>query len=165
MKNLGFFKYFAYSLLAVLLYVLQATPKLMPEILGSKPLLLVPLALSVASVEEKIPSLIFGAVCGGLTDLASGGGIGFFAITLTLACYFEAHVFSSYLVPNIFSASVYSACAVVLLIGVYFLLFKITAGVPDWGALFVNHYISRIVYTCVMFVPVCLITRFIYKSF
>lgn len=165
MRNLGFFRYFAYALLVILIYVLQATPNLMPEIFGSKPILLLPLALSIASVEEKIPSLIFGAVCGGLTDLASGGGVGFFAVTLTLMCYFEAHVFSTYFVPNIISASVYAAGAIVLSVGAYFLIFKVMAGVPDFGILFVNHYISRIIYTFVMFIPVCLITRFIHKSF
>ena len=92
MKNLVFFKYFSYSLLVILLYVLQASPNLMPELFGSKPLLLLPFALAVASVENEVPSLVFGAVCGSLTDIAYGGGVGYFAIILTLVCYFESHV-------------------------------------------------------------------------
>ena len=48
MRNLGFFRYFSYSLLVILLYILQATPNLMPELFGSKPLLLLPLALAIA---------------------------------------------------------------------------------------------------------------------
>lgn len=165
MRNLGFFKYFSYSLLVILLYVLQATPNLMPELFGSKPLLLLPLALAISSVEKEVPSLVFGAVCGGLTDLAAGGGIGYFAIILTLICYFESHVFSTYFVPNIFSATVYSAIAAVLSIGFYFLIFKVFSGIPDWQILFVNHYISRIVYTFVMFIPVCILVRFLHKAF
>jgi rod shape-determining protein MreD len=165
MRNLGFFKYLSYSLLVILLYVLQATPDLMPELFGSKPLLLLPLALAISSVEKEVPSLVFGAVCGGLTDLATGSGIGYFAIILTLICYFESHVFSTYFVPNIFSATVYSAIATVLSIGVYFLIFKVFSGIPDWQILFVNHYVSRIVYTFVMFIPVCLLVRFLHKSF
>ena len=51
MRNLGFFRYFSYSLLVILLYILQATPNLMPELFGSKPLLLLPLALAIASAE------------------------------------------------------------------------------------------------------------------
>lgn len=165
MKNLVFFKYFSYSLLVILLYVLQASPNLMPELFGSKPLLLLPFALAVASVENEVPSLVFGAVCGSLTDIAYGGGVGYFAIILTLVCYFESHVFTTYFVVNLFSAAVYSAIATTLSIGLYFLIFKVLAGVPDWQILFVNHYISRIVYTFVMFIPVGLLVRFLHKSF
>ena len=165
MRNLGFFKYFSYSLLVILLYILQATPNLMPEFFGSKPLLLLPLALAISSIEKEVPSLIFGAVCGGLTDLAAAGGIGYFSILLTLLCYFESHVFNTYFVPNIFSATVYSAIATVLSIGIYFLIFKVFSSIPDWQILFVKHYISRIVYTFVMFIPVCILVRFLYKNF
>ena len=165
MRNLGFFRYFSYSLLVILLYILQATPNLMPELFGSKPLLLLPLALAIASVEKEVPSLVFGAVCGGLTDIAAGGGIGYFAIILTLICYFESLVFGTYFVPNIISATVYSAGATVLSIVVYFLIFKVFSGVPDWQILFVNHYISRIVYTFVMFIPICILVRFLHRSF
>ena len=165
MKNLGFFKYIAYSLLVILLYVLQATPNLMPELFGSKPLLLVPLALAIASVEETVPSLVFGAVCGGFTDMAAGGGIGFFAIALTLICWLEAYVFDTYLVPNIVSGFVYSALATAVVIGIYFLMFKAFSAIPDPLVLFVNHYISRIVYTIVMFIPICILVRFLNRSF
>lgn len=165
MKRIVFFKYFAYSILIILLYVLQATPSLMPEIFGSKPLLLVPFALSLASVENKIQSLVFGAVCGVLTDIASSGGIGYFAIALTLLCYFEAHIFEAYFVPGVLSALVYSAASVTVLIMIYFLLFKVFAGIGNLGVLFVNHYISRIVYTALMFIPICFLTRFIHNSF
>lgn len=165
MKNLGFFKYFSYSLLVILLYVLQATPNLMPELFGSKPLLLLPLALAVASVENEVPSMIFGAVCGGLTDLAYGGGIGFFAIILTLLCFFEAFVFHTYFVPNIITATVYALGSTVLSTVLYFLIFKVFSGVEDWQILFVNHYISRIIYTFVMFIPICILVRFLHKSF
>ena len=74
-------------------------------------------------------------------------------------------LFRSYFVANLFSAAVYSAIATTLSIGLYFLVFKVLAGVPDWQILFVNHYISRIVYTFVMFIPVGLLVRFLHKSF
>ena len=74
-------------------------------------------------------------------------------------------MFDTYFVPNIISATVYSAGATVLSIVVYFLIFKVFAGVPDWQILFVNHYISRIVYTFVMFIPICILVRFLHKSF
>lgn len=164
MKNLSFFRYFAYALLIVVFSILQGTPNLLPEICGGKPLLLMCLAISIASVEEKIPSLIFGAVCGVLIDISSGGTIGFFAIILTLLCYFESNIFSTYLISGFLQVMVFALLSIPLIIGIYFLLFTVFAGIPDSGILFVNHYISRIVYTFVMTVPVYFVTRFIHNS-
>ena len=62
--KLSFFRYLAYALEILIFCVLQDTPKLMPEIFGAKPLLLAALALSIAAFENKIPSLVFGALCG-----------------------------------------------------------------------------------------------------
>lgn len=162
--NRKFFLYFAYSLEILILYVLQGTPNLIPEILGSKPLLLIPAALSIAGKENKIPSLIFGAVCGVLTDIATGGSIGFFAILLTVICYAEAHIFKTYFSPNFISVSIISVIAVPVLIGLYFLIFTVFSGVPDSKVLFVNHYISRIIYTFVMIFPLYFLNGFLYKN-
>lgn len=164
MKNLSFFRYFAYALLIVVFSVLQGTPNLLPEILGGKPLLLFSFAISIASVEEKIPSLILGAVCGVVIDILSGGTIGFFAIILTLLCYFESHIFSTYFVSGFLQVMVFALVSIPLVIGVYFLLFTVFAGIPDSGILFVNHYISRIVYTFVMTIPIYFVTRFIHNN-
>ncbi len=164
MKKLVFFRYFAYSLLIILLYVLQGTPKLMPEIFGGKPLMLISLAVAIASVEDKTPSLIFGAICGVITDISSGGMIGFFAILLTLICYFESHIFSTYFVSRFISVMVYALVFIPLLIGVYFLMFTAFAGIPDSGVLFVNHYISRILYTVAMTIPIYFLTKLIFYN-
>lgn len=163
-NKLTFFKYFAYSLEIILLSVLQSTPNFLPEFFGSKPLLLVPLALVIASKEDKIPALIFGAVCGLITDLATGGIIGFFAISLTLICYFESHIFSTYFTSNILTALIVSVIVIPLLICLYFLIFKVMVGVPDSSILFVNHYISRIIYTFVMVLPLYFLNDFISRT-
>ncbi len=163
-KHLTFFRCFSYSLEIILLTVLQSTPNLMPEFFGGKPLLLVPLALVIASRENRILSLVFGAVCGILTDIASGGFIGFFAVALTLLCYLESYIFSTYLVPGILPTVITAAISVPVLICLYFLVFTVCAGIPDWGVLFVNHYISRIVYTFVMIFPLYFINLFFYKK-
>lgn len=163
-QNLTFFRYFAYSIIIILLIVLQSTPDLFPEIFGSKPLLLIAMALSIASKEDKIPSLIFGAVCGVLTDIATGGSIGFFAISMTLICYAESHIFSTYFASNLLSVLIVGIITVPLLISLYFFVFTVLSGISDSGALFVNHYISRIIYTFLMIIPMCFVCRFLYKN-
>ena len=163
-KSLIFFRYFAYSILIILLLVLQSTPNLFPEIFGSKPLFLVTFSLCVASKEDKISSLIFGAVCGVLTDIATGGSIGFFAILLTLICYAEAHIFSTYFKSSVVSVLIVGIITVPILIFLYFLIFIAFAGISDCWTYFVNHYISRIVYTFLMIIPLYFVQNFLYKN-
>ena len=163
-KNLTFLRCFAYCILIILLMVLQSTPKLFPEFFGSKPLLLVPLALCIASKEDKIPSFVFGAVCGIFTDIATGGSIGFFAIVLTLICYAEAHIFSTYFKSNIVSVLIVGAVTVPIIIFSYFLIFVVLSGISDCWIYFVNHYISRIIYTLLMIIPLYFAHGFLYKN-
>ena len=163
-KKLSFFRYYAYSLLIILLLVLQSTPKLFPEEFGSKPLLLVAFSLCIASKEDKIPSIIFGAVCGMFTDIATGGNIGFFAILLTLICYAEAHIFSTYFKSSLVSVLIVGIIAIPILIFSYFLIFTVFAGVSDCWIYFVNHYISRIIYTFLMIIPLYFVHGFLYKN-
>lgn len=161
MTKTVFFRRFGLGLLVLLAFVFQASTSFLPEIFGGKPLLLPALAFAIASFEDKVPSLIFGAVCGTLTDLASSSSVGYFAILLTLLCYFESHIFSNIFVPNFFSAFVFSTASTVVLIGGYFLFFKLFASVDGWQVLFVNHYISRIIYSAAVFVPIYFVVKFV----
>ena len=64
-----FFRFFGYSLLLIILYVFQGSGFIIPEIFGGRPLMLISLALCIASFENTLPSVIFGALCGVLTDI------------------------------------------------------------------------------------------------
>lgn len=159
-----FFRYLAYSLEILIFYIVQTTPMLVPEIFGSKPLLLLAVAFSIAAKENQIPALIFGAVCGAMTDIASSGSIGFFAITLTLICYFESNIFKNYFVSSVVSVFVFALIIIPVIICLYFLIFTVTTGIADWQILFVNHYISRIIYSLVMIVPFYFLNSFFISS-
>lgn len=159
----SFFKYLAYVIEIVVLYVLQDTPNLLPQLWGSKPLLLVVLAISIAAREKQIPSLVFGAVCGVMTDIG-GGCIGYFGIVLTLVCYFEAEIFKKYLVPSFWLVFLYALAAVVVIIGLYFVIFRLLAGVEGAGGLFVSHYLSRMGYTVVWILPLYFLNGFLHKN-
>ena len=95
-----FFRFFGYSLLLIILYVFQGSGFIIPEIFGGRPLMLISLALCIASFENTLPSVIFGALCGVLTDISFDGSIGYFAFALTIVCYAENFVFSKYFVPT-----------------------------------------------------------------
>lgn len=159
----SFFKYLAYALEVVILYVLQDTPKLIPQLWGGKPLLLVVLALAIAANENQIPSIIFGAVCGVLTDI-SGGGVGYFGIVLTLVCFLESEIFKKYLVVSLWSVLVYAFAAVLVIVCVYFVIFRLLAGIDGAGGLFVSHYLSRIIYTTACIIPLYFLNSFLYRN-
>lgn len=158
-----FFRFFAYALIIILLYVLQNTPNLMPQLFGSKPLMLVPLALAISAYERTIPSIIFGAVCGILTDIGTGS-VGYYAVSLTLVCFIESELLYKYFVPSFLTAVVYAFLATVLLVSLYFLCFVLIAGVPNSGYLFVHHYISRILYSFIMIIPLYFLIRSLFMN-
>lgn len=162
-NNRIFFRYLAFAIEALLLCVIQGTPKLIPEIFGSKPLLLVPMALCIAAFENEIPSLIFGAVCGVLTDISSGY-IGYFAILLTIVCFFESYIFKHYLVSKFLPVMVISFVAVSILIFIYFVITFVISNVENSWVYFVNHYISRIVYTYIMVIPLFFLNKYLTKN-
>ena len=162
--NRVFVRYLAYSLEIILLWVLQSSPKLFPELWGTKPFFLLALAMSIAACEDVIPSLVFGAVCGALADLSASGGVGFFAAAVALACFGAASLTSTYLNRNFFTFIVLTVAASVAVTGLYFLLFRLAAGVPDSGALFLTRYPARMGLTAAAAVPLYFLNRFLSKS-
>ena len=161
--NKTFFRYLAYTLMLIILYVLEATPNLLPVIFGSKPMLLIPLALSISAREDYVASIVFSALCGIFIDISSIGAVGYFAIALTLSGYIQTDIFKKYIIPSFFSSTIYSVISISVVICLYFLLFKVMLGIDGCSALFVNHYISRIVYTVLCFVPIYFINGFLFK--
>ena len=159
------FRVLAYALEVVLLWVLQSTPKLMPEVLGGRPFLLLAAALGFAVNEDVIPALIWGAVCGVLADLSAGGTVGWFAFSFTLACFAAASLLDTYLTRNPLTAGVLALGAVIAVLGLYFLFFRVFAGIPGSVDLFVKHYLSRMIYTYVCFFPLYFLDRFLHKVF
>ncbi len=152
-RRRGFLKYFAYSLEIVILYVVSGTPGLMPEIFGSKPCLLLPMALSIAVLESETVAMSFGFVCGLLTDIGYSGKVGFYTVVLTLLCFAIGYCARNFFVTNLLNASIIGVISIAVLISVHFLINVGSAEIPNAGMHFVKHYISRIIYTGVFFVP------------
>ncbi len=160
-----FFRRLAFALEVILLWVLQSTPKLLPELYGAKPFLLLSAALAMSACEEVIPSMIWGAVCGALSDISSSGTVGFFSIAFALVCFAQASLLDTYLNRNILTSGVLSLGSVAAVIGLYFVFFRLFAGVPDCGTLFVRRYLLRMAYTFICYIPLYFLNRFLRKTF
>ncbi|HBT91305.1 MAG TPA: rod shape-determining protein MreD, partial [Ruminococcaceae bacterium] len=58
-------RYLGYSIEILVLFVLQETPGLIPEIGGARPVMLIPAAVCIAMFESETPAMAFG-LAGGL---------------------------------------------------------------------------------------------------
>ena len=164
-RNRRFFLILAYALEIILLWVLQSTPKLLPALFGAKPFLLLAAALSIAAREDVVPAIIWGAVCGALADISAGGTVGYFSIAFVIVCFVQASLLDTYLNRNLLTAGVLTLGSVAAVIGLYFVFFRLFAGVPDCGTLFVSRYLLRMAYTVLCYIPLYFLNRFLHKSF
>lgn len=146
-------RYTAYTLEILLVYIIQGTPGLMPDVFGGKPVLLVPVALTIAIFEHEIPAIVFAVICGLLTDSAYSGPVGYYAIMLAILCFIVSNLLENYIRTNLLTTMIIATVGIPFIIFMQFVFYYIFAGYTNTWEFFVRHYISRIIYTWV-FMPV-----------
>lgn len=161
MNRFHFVKYAAFSLEILICYIIQSNSTLSLEVFGGRPILMIPVAMTIAIFEGEIPAIIFGLICGLLADLGYNGPMGFYAISIMILCYIVSILMENYIKTNLLTAVLAGAVSIPLIIILQFVLFYVLMGYSDVFEYFIKHYISRIIYTFV-FVPVFYgINRFI----
>jgi hypothetical protein len=96
-------------------------------------------------------------------DVNAGGAVGYFAIAFTLVCALLHYVVSTYLNATFFTFFVTSAAAVMVVLGLYFLIFRLAAGSGS-GEMFVARYLPRMGLTLLCAVPLYCITGFLHNT-
>ncbi len=150
MNKMKLLRCIAYSLEILLAFLWQVTPGLLPEVYGGKAVLLVPVALTIAVFESDITAMVFGVVCGLLTDCSYSGPIGFYVILLTISCFVISSLYENYVRKCLMTAMLMAFAAIPVIFVLQFLFYYVFAGYPDGWTFFVRHYISRIIYTLAM---------------
>lgn len=154
-------KNLAYLLEVILCYIIQTTPGMTIEIFGGRPVLLLPLALTISVFENEEPAIFWGVLCGLLSDSNYTGPVGYYAIMLAVVCYVVSRLMTNYIHTNLLTVIMISALSIPVIIFGQFVLFYVAAGYDYVWEYFSMHYISRIVYTFA-FVPVMYgVNRFI----
>lgn len=148
--RLRFFRYAAYIAEILLLYVVSGIPNFLPEIFGVKPIILLPVAITIAVFENEIPAMIFGLICGALCDVGNYDKIGFYTIALTILCFIFGYCARNFFVTNFANSIAIGISTIAILVCLYFLFF--CAGTDDSATHFLKHYLVRIIYTLV-FLP------------
>ncbi len=164
MSNVKFFRYLAYSIEILLLFVLGSTPSLFKEIYGATPCLLISVAITIAVFEPEVPAMIFGFACGALTDLGFSNSIGTFAIGLTIVCFILGFCANNIITANFWNVMLATVVIVASLLSLHFLFSFVLRGYDYASTYFVNHYISRIVQTILYTVIFYFLNKFIYTT-
>lgn len=163
-KTLGFFRYLAYAMEIILLYVLGTTPGLLPDIFGAKPTLLLCVALTAAIFEREIPAMVIGLICGVLIDLGYTNSIGIFTIALTVVCFVVGYAANNLVMATFPNFLLYALITVGGLFMLYFLIRFVWAGVGDSWGYFTDHLLSRMIQTFIWSIPIYFLNRFIYHT-
>lgn len=164
MTNIRFFRYLAYSLEILILFVLGSTPQLFKEIYAATPCLLLSLAVTIAVFEPEVPAMFFGFACGALTDLGFSNSIGTFAIGLTIVCFILGYCANNIITVSFWNVMLATIIIVTTLLSIHFLFSYVMAGYADGATYFVNHYISRIVQTILCTVIFYFLNKFVYTT-
>jgi rod shape-determining protein MreD len=147
MEKFKWIRYFAYSIELLVLFMVQETPGLIPALFGARPVLLIPVALSIALFENERASLLFGLFSGLMIDFGMGETLGFHALLLTVVCYYIALIAANLIKTNFLTAmltvTVTSAVLFLLQWVFYFVLYNY----QDAGYVLSVHYLPRFFYT------------------
>ncbi len=163
-KTSAFFRYLAYVIEIILAFILGSAPKLMPELFGAKPCLLLCVCITISIFEREIPSMIFGLVCGLLIDLGYSYGVGMFTVALTLLCFVIGYAANNLIRATFPYFILCSAAVTIAVFMLYFLVNFVWQGYQDAFVYFKAHLISRIVQTIVFSVGFYFLNRFIYRT-
>lgn len=109
-------------------------------------------AFLLAAVLDVVPATVTGCLCGVATDMLTPEHSGYYAVSLTLACFGAAKLFELRWRRSWLTAAVMAAIGVPAVVVGYFLLFRLPM-VPDWGLLFVRRYLPRIGWTAACGLP------------
>lgn len=149
-RSYTFFRYLAYSLEILLAYILIGIPGLVPELFGSKPCVLLCIGVTIAFFEREITAMVFGLICGLLTDTGYGNNFCFFAAAMMVFCFFIAYFAENIMVTNLPVIWTTTFIIVLVTVSTQFLFSYLLKGYGEPGTYFLNHYVSRIVYTTLL---------------
>lgn len=163
-KHILVFKYAVYALLILLLYVLQATPGLL-AIAGVKPLLVVPVAVSVAIFEGEFTGGVYGALAGLLCDLSSFSLFGYNGFFICLFCIAAGLLVIYLMRGNLLGCLLFVAAALLARGSVEYLFSHGMWGHESVWRIYLAYTLPTIIYTLVCTPPLFWLVRKIYLRF
>ena len=143
-------RYFAYTVEILVIFIIQQTPGLLPEIFASRPTPLLPIALSIAVFEGESASMAFGLFCGFLVDFGMGYALGFHALLLAVFCYAISLMAGNLLKTNLLTAMLIAAVALPVIYLLQWVFFYVLFNYDYPAYALTQHYLPRLCYTFVL---------------
>lgn len=152
-----------YYLLLILLYTLQTTPNLF-LLFGVKPILIIPLVVSVSMMENIMPSVIFSTIAGLLWDISSDKLFGFngsiFLLLSTIIALLCIYYLRVRLINCIVFSFLFCVCALFMEYVFYFAIWDIES-----TEIVLNNMIFTTIYTTIISPIVYLIIKTFFVKF
>lgn len=164
MRRRSQIKWIIYTAMLIILYVLQTVPGFL-SIFGIKPMLLFPLAITIACFEQPFSSGIFGLVCGMFTDAAADYLMGFNAMIFMIACIVISLIHTNYLKSKLLD-TLFSGCAALILQkGLdYFFYYRIWNLDPD-SYLLLHQFLPSSALSLICLIPLHFLIKLIVTKF
>ncbi len=141
------FRWILYFLELVVFYVLQTTPGIIPAVYGARPVLLIPIALTIAMFEGDVGGMVVGIAAGLLIDMGGSDLLGFHAILLAVLCFVIGSMTMQIFRTNLLVALLSSLVAVPLVIVLQWVFFYIVPGYGDVQYVFMTSILPKMIYT------------------
>jgi len=149
-KRYKVLRYFAYVIEILIVFMVQETPDLIPGVFGARPVLLIPVALSIAMFESETAAMGFGLLCGLLVDFGFGHTLGFHGLLLTVMCYMIGLMVLNLLHTNLITAVFVAAIALAIIFLLQWLFFFVFANYQGSGYVLLTHYLPKYGYTLIL---------------
>ncbi len=156
-----FMRWFCYSAVLLVFYLWEVAPL----IRGWCPLLMIPLATSVAMFEGELAAGVFGVFCGFMLDTASGTLPGFSSLLLLICCPLISLLGQFILRSNWFSHAAMNAVTVIFMCGMDFLILHWVWERESSGISFVRTLLPAYSWAIVFSIPIYFLVRLISTRF
>lgn len=147
MEKFKWIRYFAYTIEILVFFMVQETPGLIPELFGARPVLLIPIALSIALFESEKAAMSFGLLCGLLVDFGMGAVLGFHGLLLAVICFSLSVLAANLIRTNFLTAMIVAITTSAFIFFMQWVFFYVLFSYPDPVYTLTVHYLPRFGYT------------------
>lgn len=148
-----YFRFITYTIEILAFFIVQQTPGLIPNILGERPMLLLPILVTIAIFEGEMAGLFFGLIIGILSDVGLWDIIGFYAIIFMVMGYFISILATNFFKANLITALIVASITILISYLLYYIFAYVLKFYDAAGYAFVRHFLLRMLYT-LMVTPV-----------
>lgn len=153
------FKYLFYFLEILLMYFLQTTPNLMPEIFGVQPVLIICSAVTISLLEDESSTLFIALFAGVMVDITFTQSFGLFAILLPILCSLMKVTVKNKIKITLFSGFRISFVCIAIAVILQWFFHYCLQGYSAIFIILVNYYLPIFIYT-ILCMPILYLINF-----